>query len=102
MLSFFCSVPSSSLVNRLLHHHMPLWLLLFTVSVPREELVQFVDRPIVGSNAKVSDPPAQRWYRTGTVYIREKYDFLTDIHLGVLNVRRLPCRESNSNLPLGT
>jgi hypothetical protein len=60
MLSFFCSAPRSSLVSKLLHRPMPLWLLLFVVNAPLEELVPFVDKMIIGSNNRVSDPPARR------------------------------------------
>jgi hypothetical protein len=60
MLSFACSVPWSSLANKLLRCLMPSWPLLFVANAPFEELVPFVDKVIVGSNDRVSDPPAQR------------------------------------------
>jgi hypothetical protein len=65
MLSFFYSVLSSSLASKLLRRLMPSWPPLFVVNAPCEELVQFVARMIVGSNVKVSDPPAPRLYHTG-------------------------------------
>jgi hypothetical protein len=61
MLSFSCSVLSSSLVSRLLHHLATRsWLPPFMVSVPLVELVQFAGRMIVESNVRSSDPPVQR------------------------------------------
>jgi hypothetical protein len=61
MLSFFCSVPWSSLVSKLLHHLITkLWHPSFVASMPLMELVRSGDRPIVESNVKSSDPPAQR------------------------------------------
>jgi hypothetical protein len=58
MLSFFCSVLSSSFVSRLLRRLLPSSLPSFAVSAPPEGLDQFVDRVIVESNVRVSDPPA--------------------------------------------
>jgi hypothetical protein len=60
MLSFFCSVLSSSLASKLLRRLVRWWRLSFVVSVPLVELVRFADRPIVESNVRNSDPPARR------------------------------------------
>jgi hypothetical protein len=72
MLFFFFSVLSSSLVSKLPHHLIRWWLLSFVVSGPLVALVQFMERMIVESNIKINDPPAQRWYHTGTLDIREE------------------------------
>jgi hypothetical protein len=60
MLSFFCSVPWSSLTSRLLHRLMLSWLLSFAVNALLKELVPFVDKTIVRSKDRVSNPPARR------------------------------------------
>jgi hypothetical protein len=98
MLFFFFSVLSSSLASKLLRRLIRWWLLSFMVSAPLVGLVLFVERTIVKSNIKIGDPPAQRWYHTGTLDIREECCFLTNILLGVRNVRLLLCLELNSNL----
>jgi hypothetical protein len=43
------------------------------------ELVLSMDSPIVKLSVRGNDPPAQRWYHTGMLYIREECCFLTDI-----------------------
>jgi hypothetical protein len=66
MLSFFCSVLSSSSASRLpLRLVIRSWRPWFVVSRPLVELVPFVDKTIVGLNVKSNDPPARRWYPTG-------------------------------------
>jgi hypothetical protein len=77
MLSFFCSVPLSSLVSRLpLHLVIRSWRPWSVVSGPLVGLVRFADKPTVESNVKNSDPPAQRWYPTGVQVLVTVFDWL--------------------------
>jgi hypothetical protein len=64
MLSFFCSVLSSSSASKLLRRLVRWWFLSSVVNVPLVGLVRFVGRKIIRSNVKNNDPPVRRWYPT--------------------------------------